>query len=84
MGGQTWVTPPPPGNDRFLIRSRIRGLSMTSEGTGEIDGDIVSVREVMTMGSRGDTLTIEATTTRSTGAETNKLVYRRSAGGGLR
>lgn len=80
MGGQTWVQAPPPEDGRVLIRSRIRGLSMISEGTGEVDGEIVQVSEVMRMGSRGDVLTIEATTTRSSGPETNKLVYRRAGG----
>lgn len=84
MGGETWVAAPPPGDDRFLIRSRTRGLSMISEGTGEIDGEIVSVREVMTMDPRGDTLALEVTTTRSSGPATNKLIYRRVGGGGSR
>jgi len=84
IGGDTWVEPPPPGEREFLIRSRVRGLSLVSEGSGEVDGEIVSIREVLTMGRNGSRISLEVTTTRSYGPETNKLVYNRSGGGGTR
>jgi hypothetical protein len=82
MDGETWVEPPRPGNRQFLIRSRIRGLTMISEGTGDVGGEFVTVREVLTMHPSGSNITLEVTTTRSDGAETNKLVYTRAGGGG--
>lgn len=84
MGGSTWVPAPRPSTGKFLISSRARGLSMISEGSGEVEGEIVTVREVLTMDPSGSKLTLEVTTTRSWGPETNKLVYIRTGGGGSR
>lgn len=84
IGGETWVEPPPPGEREFVIRSRVRGPSLISEGSGEVGGEIVTVREVLTMSRTGDSISLEVTTTRSFGPETNKLVYTRAGGGGAR
>lgn len=81
MGGQTWVPAPRPSTGRFVMRSRVRGLSMESEGSGEVEGELVTVREVLTMDSNGRKITLEVTTTRSYGPETNTLVYNRVGGG---
>lgn len=81
LNGQTWVPAPRPSNGRFLMTTRVRGLTMTGEASGEVDGEMVSVREVLTMDPRGRRITLEVTTTHSLGSETNKLVYDRVGGG---
>lgn len=81
LGGQTWVPAPRPSTGRFLMITRVRGLSMVGEASGEVDGEMVSVREVLTMDARGRRITLEVTTTHSRGSETNKLVYNRVGGG---
>jgi len=80
MGGSTWVPAPQPSTAKFLMASRTRGLSMISEASGEVDGEMVQVREVLTMDARGRRITLEVTTTRSWGPETNLLVYDRVGG----
>ncbi len=84
MGGSAWVPAPRPGTGRMPISSRIRGLSLVSEASAEVEGEAVSVREVLTMDRSGAKITLEVTTTRSFGPETNKLVYTRVGGGGSR
>jgi len=81
LNGQTWVPAPRPSTGRFLMTTRVRGLTMTGEASGEVDGEMVSVREVLTMDPRGRRITLEVTTTHSLGSETNKLVYNRVGGG---
>lgn len=80
IGGSTWVPAPRPSTGRFLMTSRTRGLSMISEASGETDGETVRVREVLTMDPDGRRITLEVTTTRSWGPETNVLVYDRVGG----
>ena len=58
----------------------MRGLSLISTGAGRVAGETVSVREILTMAPSGRTLTLQVTTTRPTGAETNTLVYKRASG----
>ncbi len=82
INGETWVEPPRPGTRQFLIRSRVRGLTMTSEGSAQIGGEFVTVREVLTMDPSGRKITLEVTTTRDSVAERNLLVYNRAGGGG--
>jgi len=81
IGGDSWVPAPRPSTGRFLVSSRYRRLSVISEGAGEVEGELVSVREVLTMNPTGASITLEVTTTRSWGPETNKLVYNRVGGG---
>lgn len=83
LGGQTWVPAPRPSTGRFLMSTRVRGLSLVGEASGEVDGEMVRVREVLTMDPRGRRITLEVTTTHPWGSETNKLVYNRVGGGGL-
>lgn len=82
LGGQTWVPAPRPSTGRFVIRSRVHELSMVSEASGEVEGEMVNVREVLTMDPGGRKITLEVTTTRSWGPETNLLVYNRVGGSG--
>ncbi len=82
IGGNTWVPAPRPSTGKFLISSRARGLQMVSEGSGDVEGEMVTVREVLTMDRSGSKITLVVTTTRSWGPETNKLVYNRIGGGG--
>jgi hypothetical protein len=84
MGGSTWVPAPRPSTGKFLMSSRVRGLQMVSEASGEVEGEIVTVREVLTMDRSGGKITLEVTTNRPWGPETNKLVYIRAGGGGSR
>ena len=82
MNGQTWL-PALHGNDtKILVHSNVRGLRMSSEGSGEIDGETVTIVEHLTMGRNGQLLALQTTTTRMFGAETNNLLYRRAGGGG--
>lgn len=80
VGGNTLVPAPRPSTGKFAMSSRFRGLSIVNEATGEVDGETVSVREVLTMDPRGRMITLEVTTTRSWGPETNTLVYNRVGG----
>jgi len=83
LNGQTWVPAPAPSDGKLLVSSRIRGMSLVSEGATQVDGEMVRVREVLTMDPRGRRITLEVTTTRSYGPETNTLVYDRVGGGSL-
>lgn len=84
MGGTTWVPAPRPSTTKFAMSSRVRGLQMISEASGEVEGEMVTIREVLTMDRSGRKITLEVTTTRPGGAETNRLVYTRVGGGGSR
>lgn len=84
MGGSTWVPAPRPSTGKFAMSSRVRGLQMVSEASGEVEGEFVTVREVLTMDRSGRKITLEVTTTHTWGSETNKLVYTRVGGGGSR
>lgn len=84
INGTTWVPAPRPSTGKFAMSSRVRGLSMVSEASGEVEGEMVTVREVLTMDRSGSKITLEVTTNRSWGPETNKLVYTRVGGGGSR
>ena len=78
--GQTWLPVIEGDPTKILMSSRVRGLSLISTGAGRVAGETVSVREILTMAPSGRTLTLQVTTTRSTGAETNTLIYQRASG----
>ena len=65
-------------NDKILVRSRVRGLSLVSEGGGRVAGETVRMREVLTIASTGLSLQLEVTTTIGGETLTNTLVYRRA------
>jgi hypothetical protein len=75
---ETWV--PAPGDDgaRMLVRSRVRGASLVIEGHAMVDGEMIGIREVLSINRSGDTLTLQVTTTVAGQAETNTLVYKRA------
>jgi hypothetical protein len=81
VGGDSWVPAPRPSTGKFLVSSRYRRLSVVSEGAGEVEGEMVSVREVLTLYPSVGSITLEVTTTRSWGPESTKLVYNRVGGG---
>lgn len=68
---------PAPGDDggRFVVRTRWSGETLVSEGSGRADGEMVQLREVMSLSSDRRTLTLEVTTTTGGNAETNHLIY---------
>ena len=76
--GQTWLLAIEGDPTKLLMSSRIRGLSLITTGVGRIAGETVNLQEVLTMGADGRTLTLQVTTTRSSGSETNTLVYKRA------
>ena len=76
--GQTWLLAIEGDPTKLLMSSRIRGLSLITTGVGRIDGETVKLQEVLTIGKNGRTLTLQVTTTRSSGSETNTLVYKRA------
>ena len=78
--GQTWLPAIEGDPTKILMQSRVRGLSLISTGAGRVGGEIVSVREILTMNPSGRTITLQVTTTHPTGAETNTLVYQRAGG----
>jgi len=82
IGAQSLVPAPRPSTRQVIMKSRTSGLTVTNEGTVEVDGEIVTVKEVLTMHPRGQLITVEVTTTRQWGPETNTLVYNRIAAKG--
>ncbi len=78
FNGQTWLLAIEGDPTKLLMSSRIRGLSLITTGVGRIDGETVNLQEVLTIGKNGRTLTLQVTTTRSSGSETNTLVYKRA------
>ena len=79
--GQTWLSAIEGDSTKVLMSSRVRGLSLVSAGAGRVAGETVRVQEILRIGPNGETLTLQVTTTRSSGAETNTLIYRRAGGG---
>ena len=78
--GQSWLPAIEGDPTKILMSSRVRGLSLISTGAGRVGGETVSVREVLLMNPNGRSLTLQVTTTRPSGAETNTLVYQRAGG----
>ena len=78
--GQTWLPAIEGDPTKILVSSRVRGLSLISTGAGRVAGETVRVQEILTMNPSGRTITLQVTTTRATGAETNTLVYQRAGG----
>ena len=76
--GENRVPAPGAEDGRILVRTRWRGETLVSEGGGRADGENVQIREVMSLSSNGRTMTLEVTTTRGGGAETNRLIYRKA------
>ncbi len=64
--------------EKILLRSSIRGLSMISEGGGRVAGEMVRVREVLQISSTGRQLRLDVTTTIGGEELTNVLLYRRA------
>ncbi len=78
IGGENPL-PAPGGEDaRMTMSSRWEGLNLVNEGSGEVAGDPLVVREVMSLSPDGQTLRLEITTTVAGTEATNTLVYIRA------
>ena len=75
IGGDNRL-PAPGGEDaRITVSSRWQGTDLVNEGSGEVEGSAIIVREVISLSADGRTLRIEATTTVNGSEATNTLVY---------
>ena len=75
IGGENPL-PAPGGEDaRMTMSSRWEGRNLVNEGSGEVAGDPLVVREVMSLSPDGRTLRLEITTTVAGTETTNTLVY---------
>ncbi len=78
IGGENPL-PAPGGEDaRMTMSSRWEGRNLVNEGSGEVAGDPLVVREVMSLSPDGQTLRLEITTTVAGTEATNTLVYIRA------
>lgn len=78
IGGENPL-PAPGGEDaRMTMSSRWEGRNLVNEGSGEVAGDPLVVREVMSLSPDGRTLRLEITTTVAGTEATNTLVYIRA------
>ena len=62
----------------MTMSSRWEGSNLVNEGSGEVAGDPLVVREVMSLSPDGRTLGLEITTTVAGAEATNTLVYIRA------
>ena len=78
IGGENPL--PAPGGEaaRMTMSSRWQGLILVNEGSGEVEGDPLVVREVMSLSRDGRTLRLEVTTTLAGAGSTNTLIYRKA------
>ncbi len=65
-------------NEKVLVRSLVRGLSLVTEGGGRVAGEMIHIREVLTIAGTGLLLQLQVTTTIGGETLTNTLVYRRA------
>ncbi len=78
IGGENPL-PAPGGEDaRMTMSSRWEGRDLVNDGSGEVAGDPLVVREVMSLSPDGQTLRLEITTTVAGTEATNTLVYIRA------
>lgn len=66
--------------EKILVNSAVRGLSVISQGGGRVAGEMVRIREVLTIATSGLMLQLEVATTIGGETLTNQLVYRRAGG----
>ena len=78
IGGENPL--PAPGGEaaRMTMSSRWQGLILVNEGSGEVEGDPLVVREAMSLSPDGRTLRLEVTTTLAGAGSTNTLIYRKA------
>ncbi len=62
----------------MTMSSRWEGRNLVNEGSGEVEGDSLVVREVMSLSPDGRTLRLEITATVAGTEATNTLVYIRA------
>jgi hypothetical protein len=78
FGGETWLPAPDDPNQKMMMSSRVRGLSLVSQGHTRVAGETISIQEVLSINPNGRSLTLRVTTSRNGEAETNLLVYTRA------
>lgn len=78
IGGENPL--PAPGGEaaRMTMSSRWEGSNLVNEGSGEVGGSSLVVREVMSLSPDGRTLELEVTTTLAGAGSTNTLIYRKA------
>ena len=69
---------PGDGGGRLLVRTRWSGETLVTEGSGRADGEMVQIREVMSLSRNGNTMTLEVTTITGDETEINRLIYRKA------
>jgi len=78
IGGNNSL-PAPGGEDaRMIVNSRWEGSNLVNEGSGEVAGNSLVVREVISLGPDGQLLRLEVTTTVAGTEVTNILVYNKA------
>ena len=70
------MLPAPGGEDaRMVISSRWNGNNLVNEGSGEVEGKLVVVREMFSLSSDGQLLHLEVTTAVAGTEVTNIIIY---------
>ncbi|MBM52922.1 MAG: hypothetical protein CL485_08080, partial [Acidobacteria bacterium] len=78
IGGNNSL-PAPGGEDaRMIVSSWWEGSNLVNEGSGEVAGNSLVVREVISLGPDGQLLRLEVTTTVAGTEVTNMLVYNKA------
>ena len=78
IGGENPLPAPGGEAERMTMSSRWEGRNLVNEGIGEVAGDSLVVREVMSLSPDGRTLRLEITATVAGTEATNTLVYIRA------
>jgi len=78
FGGETWLPAPDDPNQKMMMQSRVRGLSLVTQGYTRVDGQTISLQEILAINQYGTILTLRVTTSRGDESETNNLIYKRA------
>ena len=78
IGGENPLPAPGGEAERMTMSSRWEGRNLVNEGSDEVEGDSLVVREVMSLSPDGLTLRLEVTATVAGTEATNTLVYIRA------
>jgi hypothetical protein len=78
IGGENSL-PAPGGEDaRMVVSSRWDGNNLVNEGSGEVEGKLVVVREMFSLSADGQLLQLEVTTTIVGTKVTNIIIYNKA------
>jgi len=79
LGGETWLPAPDDPAQKMMMQSRVRGLALVTQGYTRVDGETISLQEILAIDQYGRTLTLQVTTSRSGEVLTNNLIYKRAS-----